>query len=333
MAVRRVVFAAAWALALLGASECASPAEVSASLAAHIADFSAATPADTLAAIYLVTRPGKAEAEQTACAIRRLGRFLRGTPLQVYVFVGPNATIPETDAVVLPVPPESWTVPAYVRQDAHPEGAPREYRLMGWWRLTFQMEFAAAMGHAYVLQTDGDLFLTRPLVRGDLVAQLRSANASLASYCDPCSRDVPSVMRGLPEFSAWFLATRGLTPVGPVYQHTRPRDARGLYVSASAVMGGPRPREGFDLETLTGHFMILSLRFWATPIVADYVAAALRTGSIYEERWNEQALQTWVRFLFVPEAGLMLVGADAVVHRPNASLSAECEPDGIFSRT
>ena len=206
-----------------------------------------------------------------------------------------------TDAAVLPVPPESWTVPSYVRLDAHPLAAPREYRLMGWWRLTFQMEFAAAMGHDYVLQTDGDLFLTRPLAGGSLVAQMRAARADMACYCDTCHRETADSVRGLPEFSAWFLQTRGLQPWGPVFRHTRPRDARGLYISSAPTRG--RPSDGFDLESLVGHFIVLSMEMWARPVVADYVAAALRSGSVYEERWNEQAVQTWVRFLFVDDSG------------------------------
>ena len=305
----------------------ALPAHVSksAELARGMVNFTEAEAADTLGVVYLLTRPGQAEAEQTACAVRRLRAGLPSTRMQVYVFVGPNATRPSTDAAVLRVPPESWTVPSYVRLDAHPQAAPREYRLMGWWRLTFQMEFAAAMGHDYVLQTDGDLFLTRPVAGGSLVLQMREARADMACYCDTCHRETADSVRGLPEFSAWFLQTRGLQPSGPVFRHTRPRDARGLYISSAPTRG--RPSEGFDLESLAGHFIILSMEMWARPVVADYVAAALRSGSVYEERWNEQAVQTWVRFLFVEPDKLLVVGKDSVVHRPNASLMEECKQD------
>ena len=77
----------------------------SAELARGMVNFSEAEAADTLGVIYLLTRPGQAEAEQTACAIRRLRTGLPSTRMQVYVFVGPNATRPRTDATVLPVPP------------------------------------------------------------------------------------------------------------------------------------------------------------------------------------------------------------------------------------
>ena len=115
-----------------------------------------------------------------------------------YVFYGPNATRPAHPAAVqLPVPPASWRVPPFVRLGANPALGVHDYRVMGWWRLAFQFQFAAAVGHSYALQTDGDMFMTADVNgQADVVAAMRARQAALATYCDPCFRgacSAPSV--------------------------------------------------------------------------------------------------------------------------------------------
>jgi hypothetical protein len=54
-----------------------------------------------------------------------------------------------------------------------------------------------------------------------------------------------------------------------------------------------------------GNCIILSLDFWFTPEVQDFVRLCIMSGGAYKLRWNDQAVMTFVWLVFVPSNSFM----------------------------
>jgi len=162
-----------------------------------------------------------------------------------------------------------------------------EYYMMGRWRLTFMFDFVREMGHKYMLQIDDDTFV-KQMVDFNMVQVFSRDKVAMAVWRN-VETDPEDVMLGLPEFSRYWMKTRGMeTPLGPLLNHLRD----GNYSS-----------EAWDREYYRGCFLVCSVDFWFDAAVQDYLQLMFKTGSDIEQRWQDQAVQNMLRLLFVkPEA-------------------------------
>jgi hypothetical protein len=249
--------------------------------------------ADRLGALVLLSQGlGDATAaRRLRCSLLLLREHVgSATPLDVYVWVLANdtaavpawlATSPDTH--VLRVPPAAWRVPPGHRNQSTwaYQGTTLGYRLMGTWRLGFAFAFAAARGHDYLLQTDDDTFVHQSL--GQNVVALMRERGVLVANRNYAYREIREVSKGLAELAAFYVVTRGYAPEGPLYSHCTPPNARGLHTVDEAA---PVPN-GWDAESLSGHFNVFDLRFWFSPPVQDFVRLAWASRGPLEQRWQE----------------------------------------------
>ena len=248
---------------------------------------------------------------------------------------------------VLRVPPEAWRLPAGLRPEAEwvlPTTA-KGYRLMGMWRLGFAFQFARARcvpymcafqshlfhdrllerarGHLYMLQIDDDTFV-RSRVPRDLVSLMRDGGYLVANRRHRL-HETREVTAGLPELAAFFLATRRLQPTGPLYSHCTPADARGLHtVLERRQPGVEKVPNGWDAESLSGHFTLFDLEFWFSRYVQEFVALVWVTGAGVEQRWNELGPQSMLRHMFVPDSKFYIFSDVDVVHTKRRSSTRMC---------
>jgi len=175
-----------------------------------------------------------------------------------------------------------------------------------------------------MLQIDDDTFV-RSRVPRDLVSVMRDGGYLVANRRHRL-HETREVTAGLPELAAFFLATRRLQPTGPLYSHCTPPDARGLHTvldsqQQQGVVGAP---DGWDAESLSGHFTLFDLDFWFSRHVQEFVALVWATRAGIEQRWNELGPQSMLRHMFVPDSKFHIFSDVNIVHTKRRSSTRLC---------
>ncbi|MEW5316632.1 MAG: hypothetical protein WDW38_007992 [Sanguina aurantia] len=211
---------------------------------------------------------------------------------------------------LVPIPASDWTYPADFMDSSLWHGLEwnADYRMMGDWRLTHQMQFARDSGYRYALQTDDDSFVTSP-ISYDIVEMLQAQGSLMAAR--NIKTDIPLIMWGLPELAKYFIVSERLSPQ-TLYQHCDPPNIDGLHtrygdgrkmtaaeLAASIATGMPQTG-GWDNTMLNGNFVVIDLEFWYQPIVQRFVSLCRLSGGSWRFRWNEQSVMAMVWQLFVP---------------------------------
>ena len=125
-------------------------------------------------------------------------------------------------------------------------GFSEEYRRMGHWRLTFQMEFAYSLGYKYIMQTDDDSAFLQP-VQESLLRHMED-NRLLMAARTVLPSDPQEVTLGLAEIVKLFLVTERLEPANLFADSCQPTNMSGLY---TPDIGGP-PDGGYQASYLYG---------------------------------------------------------------------------------
>ncbi|KAG2430897.1 hypothetical protein HXX76_009870 [Chlamydomonas incerta] len=292
---------------------------------------------DKLAVVYLVTNTHFKSTDRITMLIASLrlaeAHLLPSTPAVFYVFTSPGslvelrrvlrplmrASADSGQIQVLPVPEESWVLPAAGNDTAYWHGHwGKHYRLMGDWRLSFMPQFARDMGHRYVMQLDDDSYIVGK-VEQNLVQQFDSRNISLGAQ--KLLQDWPLVTWGLPELAKYFIMAHQLQPT-TLYSHCQPPGLDGLYsaldqqsldADPEAVALGrlfpdkvvPR-RGGWDRTILNGNCVMISLDFWFSSLVQRFVQLCRASGGSVMYRWNEQAVLGMVAQIFASQEQLLM---------------------------
>ena len=260
---------------------------------------------DKLAVMVLSQDP-----QQLCCALKNWSaNVFASTPADVYVF-SIDSSVEDTFYKTCELTISSFSNLAFMRLREHWEtpdeagdpslwtdqGASANYRRMGHWRLTFQMEFVASLGYKYVLQVDDDSAFP-DVLDFDLVHHLKAKDVWMAARTIlPVDSDaVLEVTIGLPELARYFLVTEHMQPTILYEEDCDPPNITGLYTSgAGGVMGG------YSTRYLYGNFVIISLDFWFQEQVQRFVRLVLATGGHFRFRWNEQQVQSIIWQMFVP---------------------------------
>ena len=269
--------------------------------------------ASRLAVMFLHTRPG--EGNELREGIASVRAALARTSLSVYVFTrrGSSQHGELGEGVIeVQLPAAAWTVPPWANQGGRGfSEADVDYRLMGLWRLGFQFHFARALGHTMLLQVDEDVRVGREY-EWNMVAEMQRNRYGAASYCVDCYVEAEDINRGLAELARFYMVTRRLgQPVGPLWAHCAPPNISGL---TTEQWHWPDYR-GWDRVNLAGHFNFFALDWWFSPPVADFVDLCVRSGSPFEERWNELGVQTMLRLLLLEEERFWVIPNHAVKHK------------------
>jgi len=240
--------------------------------------------------------------EYLRCALVKLQKNLMvHTPADVYLW-GLNST---DNPIVIPswltakdfprvhvmeIPDNTWKIPCGLIPDS--EWAVRkhfdlDYYLMGRWRLAFSLDFAKTMGYKYHLQFDDDAMLNTP-VEYNLLPKFQEKNYQMGVFSDWIG-EVASVTLGLPELTAYWLKIAHYSPKGTIFQNTKPGDISGL------------TSDGWNRMYHPGYFLILSIDFWYSTEVQNYLNTVFRSGRDVEGRWQEQAVMNMIRLIFIPK--------------------------------
>lgn len=266
------------------------------------------------------------------CSLRKLIKNLPGTSLDIFIWVPESSLqhIPEwfkadsfPNTVFIPIVDITWRVPCGLSDDALWAVRNKfdlDYYLMGRWRLTFSLDFAQAMGYKYHLQFDDDAMINN-IISYDIVSRARNETKDMVVFSDIYG-DNPSVLSGLPELTRYWLYVRKFSIQGPLLDHVKPRgDINGLTT------------DGWDRLYHPGYFVILSVDFWFSDVVQDFLKTVLRSGRDVEGRWQEQGVQNMMRLLFIPSTRLWVmedidIGHDR--HKP-ASFEKWCVKSGVMT--
>jgi hypothetical protein len=261
--------------------------------------------ADTLAVVMLHTQPWAHSYPILERCLRLVDTHLApSTPSAVYVFhrLKPPPELLSAAGALLNVtrvrflelsnadwrlPNGPWTEPS--RWTLHNS---EDYRIMGHWRLVFPFEFARHVGHTHLLFLDDDSRVLAPPLGGsvNMLASLRDAGIDIAYR--RLVKD-PMVGRGLAELARYFLVSNRLQPVGALFADCKPPSIEGL---VSPLANG----NGWRTTVVNGNFVFLSLDWWFTPDVQQFLALVLATGDHIRHRWNEQQVIGMLRLLFIP---------------------------------
>ena len=253
-------------------------------------------------AVLLLSR----DARQLCCALRNFqDNLMEATPLHIYIFSQANQLqldFQEQGCPLLTFHPyflaldEHWVTPEEAEnQSLWTSWFNDEYRRMGHWRLVFQMEFAAKLGYQYVLQLDDDSDFLQPL-KTNLLEFMKQNSLDMATR-EIIASDVQDVTLGLAELTKYFLVVEKIQPTLLFAEDCFPQDISGLY---TAGLGGPQDG-GYSTRFVYGNFVIISLDFWFQEPVQRFVRLVMRTGGHFRFRWNEQAVQSIVWQIFIPE--------------------------------
>ena len=177
-------------------------------------------------------------------------------------------------------------------------------------------------GHRYMLQIDDDTFV-RSRLPENLAAVMRS-HGHLVANRQHRLHETREVTAGLPELAAFFLATRHLQPTGPLYEHCVPPDARGLHTELEVGMPGAEAPNGWDAQSLSGHFTVFDVDFWFSRHVQEFVALVWVTRAGIEQRWNELGPQSMIRHMFVPDSQFLILSNVHILHTKRRSSTRLC---------
>lgn len=290
---------------------------------------------DTLAVMipftYELSRPFSQNINQRSiymsCALSFLIKnVLPFTPIVVYIWVlfsevekvSDVLNIAGMPVVVLPIPESSWQIPAGMTFNTNWNYAfyPEDYFKMGRWRLTFQYDFALAMGHQYMLQMDDDTFVYEP-IRFNMVEFFR-IKALRLGIRKTVFQEKQVLMRGLPELARFWMSSRNMTiPFGDIFNHTRPQNISGLHSN------DPTSKEGWDRLSTVGCFLLFDVNYWLQEVIQDFVTLILKTGSDMEQRWQDQGVQNMAKLLFYPSHAIHRF-EEMIVH---SKVDMECLPE------
>ena len=163
-----------------------------------------------------------------------------------------------------------------------------DYRLMGQWRLIFPFNFCRTQGHEYVLFVDTDSFVMER-VGFNIVERMRSRHLNLGFRAIlleawPC---------GLAELARYYIVSRSHTPT-QLFDDCTPHSIEGVHGWWGAVNNG----SGWKGSTPHGNFFLVSVDFWYSSQVQDFLGLVIATGDHIVHRWNEQATNAMIRLLF-----------------------------------
>jgi len=253
--------------------------------------------------------------EYLHCALLKLQKqLMTSTPADVYIW-GLNMTdnpmiIPtwlnsqELPRVhIMEIPENTWKIPCGLAPDH--EWAVRkhfdiDYYLMGRWRLTFSLDFVKAMGYKYHLQFDDDAMLNT-IVSYNILPEFHKHSYHMGVFSDLIG-EVPQVTLGLPELTAYWMKIRNYQPEGPIFKNLRPGDITGL------------TSDGWNRMYHPGYFLIISIDFWYSNQIQDYLNTIFRSGRDIEGRWQEQAVMNMIRLIFIPENQLWVMNDIDIGH-------------------
>lgn len=256
---------------------------------------------------------------QICCALKNWStNILAYTPADVYVFSVDSSveqalhetcdlTAIQSVSIAFMRLSEHWETPDEAGDPSlwTAQGASENYRRMGHWRLTFQMEFAASLGYKYVLQIDDDSGFPH-IVDFNLVNQLKERDVWMAARTI-LPGDVPEVTIGLAELARFFLVTERLQPTILYAEDCNPPNITGLYTPEVGGVG-----KGYSTRLLYGNFLIISLDFWFQEPVQRFVRLVLGTGAHFRFRWNEQQVQSIIWQMLVPTDKFYLYAFDYI---------------------
>ena len=261
----------------------------------------AQSPQDRIAVILL-----SASARQTECFLEDYNANVAPyTPSDIFVFSHDNTvgqalrhytSSSSSRLVFLPLK-EHWQTPEEAEDPSLWSAASHfnaEYRQMGHWRLTFQMEFAARLGYKYVLQVDDDSAFQAP-VDMNFLETMQVHNLWLGARLI-VPQDHVLVTTGAAEIAKLFLVMEGFEPTILFTDDCSPQNISGLYTRG---LGGPNDG-GYSTRHINGNFVLISVDFWFQRIVQRFLRLVLRTGAHFRMRWNEQQTTALMWQMFVP---------------------------------
>ena len=258
--------------------------------------------------------------KQLCCALKNWSAHVFvNTPADVYIF-SLDSNVEETlskDCTLKRSPffsitfmrlNEHWETPNEAGDPSlwTDQAASADYRRMGHWRLTFQMEFAASLGHKYVLQLDDDSAFPH-VIDFNLLHQLAERDVWMAArtILPVDSGSILQVTVGLAELARFFLVTERMQPTLLYAEDCDPPNITGLFTPEVGGTG-----KGYSTRYLYGNFVIVSLDFWFQERVQRFVRLVLGTGAHFRFRWNEQQVQSIIWQMFVPLENFLLYTFD-----------------------
>eukprot|EP01038_Epipyxis_sp_PR26KG_P005286 gene5286-7347_t len=223
--------------------------------------------------------------------------------------------------MIMEIEPISWLIPCGLVDDS--EWVVRkkfdlDYYLMGRWRLTYSLDFVKEMGYKYHLQFDDDAIINSK-IKYNIVHELQRKATQMGVFSDLIG-EVAHVVHGLPELSYFWIKLRHYTPKGEIFKNVNPHDLSGL------------TSEGWNRMYHPGYFMIISIDFWYSNEVQDYLTTILRSGKDVEGRWQEQAVMNMIRLVFVPKDNLWVMNDVDIGHdrHKRANFENWCVKSGVM---
>jgi len=209
---------------------------------------------------------------------------------------------------VLPIVNSTWLVPCGLRDDSQwplRKHFNVEYHVMGRWRLTFSFDFVKAMGYKYYLQFDDDAMLNNYL-DFNIVERFTNSSLMMGVFSDSIG-EVAHVASGIAELTRYWLTISKYVPEGLIFEHVTPKSIEGLHSQTGS-------QRGWDRYYHPAYFFVVSIDFWYSSLVQDYLATILKTGRDVEGRWLEQLVQNMIRLIFVPAHKLWVMNEVDIGH-------------------
>lgn len=284
-----------------------------------------ATPvADRMMVILLSSRE-----KMLCCTVKLLQvHFFNETPADMFIFSPNNTakvnakkicpTLVSSSNIYFMAIDEHWEVPQNAATQSWMEYGEQKqthiinYRLMGYWRLRFQFDFAREIGYKYLWQIDDDSQLLAPLGYN---AIHRMENESLDIAGASLAGDYQGVLWGLAELTRYFIMTDldGSAPqtlldnCDPPTMHglfTRVGEDRNetrLNMGAAHIqqMNEQKGFTGWNMEELYGNSIMFRVDFWFRPDVQRYLDLIHSTAGVFRFRWQEQGVMAMIWRLFV----------------------------------
>ena len=287
-------------------------------------------------------RPATSKGEQDRtlflqCALQKLYRNMMGkTPLDIFIWIPfasmefipnwiKNSTLyPRT--VIMPIQNKTWLVPCNLHDDAQwplRKHFNVEYHIMGRWRLSFAFDFVRAVGYKYYLQFDDDAMLNN-FLDFNLVSRFRNMSYEMGVFSDSFG-EVAHIALGMAELTRYWLTVNKFQPTGLLFEHLSPKNIDGL-VSQHGNVGG------WDRFYHPGYFLIVSVDFWFSELVQDYLTTIFKSGRDVEGRWQEQLVQNMIRLVFIPREKLWVMNEVDIGHDRHKRQNFEnwCVKTGII---